>query len=103
MLPEEGAPPKISIQDLIPLEVAGVQYPSLVSIRVPLGRTPDLPTALGDLFKTKPGDTSVRLRLEKSRDFSLLLDVTQRVKPDREFQAEIARLCGSEAYEVLAK
>jgi DNA polymerase-3 subunit alpha len=103
VLPEEGAPPKISVQDLIPLEVAGVNYPSLVSIRVPLGRSPDLPAALGDLFKTKPGETSVRLRLEKPRDFSLLLDVAQKVKPDREFQAEVARLCGSEAFEVLAK
>jgi len=103
VLPEEGAPPKISIQDLIPLEVAGVQYPSLVSIRVPLGRATELPAALGELFRRKPGETSVRLRLEKARDFSLLLDVSEKVRPDREFLAEVARLCGSEAYEVLAR
>ncbi len=103
VLPEEGAPPKISIQDLIPLEVAGVSYPSLVSIRVPLGRSEELPGALNELLRRKPGDTSVRLRLEKPRDFSLLLDIPGKVRPDREFQAELAKLCGSEAYEVLAK
>ncbi len=103
VLPEEGAPPKISIQNLIPLELAGVQYPSLISIRVSLGRSPELPAALGELFRRKPGDTEVRLRLEKPRDFSLLLDVPEKVRPDREFQAEIARLCGNEAYEVLAR
>jgi len=29
--------------------------------------------------------------------------VAEKVRPDREFQAEVARLCGAEAYEVLAK
>jgi DNA polymerase-3 subunit alpha len=103
VLPEEGAPPKISIQDLVPLELAGLSFPSLISIRVPLGRADDLPAALGELFRRKAGETSVRLRLEKARDFSLLLDVAEKVRPDREFQAEVARLCGAEAYEVLAK
>jgi DNA polymerase-3 subunit alpha len=103
VLPEEGAPPKLSIQDLIPLELAGVSYPSLVSIRVPLGRSEELAAALATLFARKPGETSVRLRLEKARDFSLLLDIPGRIRPDREFQAEVARLCGSEAYEVLAR
>jgi len=103
VLPEEGAPPKISIQDLVPLELAGLSFPSLVSIRVPLGRSEELPSALGELFRRKPGEASVRLRLEKARDFSLLLDVAEKVRPDREFQAEVARLCGAEAYEVLAK
>jgi len=102
-LPEEGAPPKISIQDLIPLEVAGVSYPGLISIRVPLGRSAELPDALNALIHRKPGETSVRLRLEKPRDFSLLLDIPEHVKPDREFQAEVARLCGADAYEVLSK
>jgi DNA polymerase-3 subunit alpha len=103
VLPEEGAPPKISIQDLTPLEAACVQYPSLISVRVPLGRSDGLPNALGELFQKKPGETSVRLRLEKARDFSLLLDVSEKVRPDREFKAEILRLCGPEAYEELAR
>jgi DNA polymerase-3 subunit alpha len=103
VLPEEGAPPKISIQDLVPLELAGLSFPSLISIRVPLGRSDALAGSLGELFRRKPGESSVRLRLERVRDFSLLLDVAEKVRPDREFQAEVARLCGSEAYEVLAR
>jgi len=103
VLPEDGAPPKISVQELVPLELAGLSFPSLISIRVPLGRPDDLAAGLGELFRRKPGDTSVRLRLEKARDFSLLLDIAEKVRPDREFQAEVARLCGAEAFEVLAK
>jgi DNA polymerase-3 subunit alpha len=54
------------------------------------------------LFQRKPGDTQVRLRLESPRDFTVILDVPTKVRPDREFRAEIERLCGSEAIEVLA-
>ena len=31
--------------------------------------------ALGELFRRKPGNTQVRLRLESPRDFSVLLDI----------------------------
>jgi len=44
----------------------------------------------------------VRLKLEKTRDFVLLLDVAARVQPDREFRAEVGRICGPESIEVLA-
>ena len=50
----------------------------------------------------KPGDTQVRLRLESPRDFTVILDVPAKVRPDREFRAEIEKLCGAEAIEVLA-
>ena len=36
VLPEENAPPKISVQEIVPLEVARVSLPSLISIRVPV-------------------------------------------------------------------
>jgi DNA polymerase-3 subunit alpha len=108
VLPEENGPPKISVQDIVPLEVARVNLPSLISIRVPVnGSGPstvsaDRAEALRRLFQGKPGETEVRLRLEKSRDFSVILDVAARVRPDREFCAEVARICGTEALEVLA-
>jgi DNA polymerase-3 subunit alpha len=101
-LPDESGPPKVSIQDLTPLAVAGLQYPNLISIRVPLGRPGDAAGALGEIFAKKPGETSVRLRLERARDFSLVLDVTQKVKPDREFRQEVERICGPESIEKLA-
>jgi DNA polymerase-3 subunit alpha len=104
VLPEENAPPKLSIQDIVPLDVARIPLPSLISIRVWLGRNggADRAGSLSDLFQRKPGDTQVRLRLESPRDFTVILDVPTKVRPDREFRAEIERLCGSEAIEVLA-
>jgi len=86
------------------LEVARVNHPSLISIKVPVNgvASPDCAAALQTLFSAKPGDTEVRLRLEKSRDFSVILDVTVKVRPDKEFCAEVSRLCGAEAMEVLA-
>ncbi len=104
VLPEENAPPKISVQDIVPLEVARVSMPSLISIRVPMNGSGDADRAssLRRLFEQKPGETEVRLRLEKPRDFSVVMDVTVRVRPDKEFCAEIARICGAEAMEIMA-
>src|SRR6266404_2315539 len=104
VLPEENAPPKISVQDIVPLEIARVSLPSLISIRIPMNGSADSDraTALRQLFEKKPGETEVRLRLEKMKDFSVILDVTAKVRPDKEFCAEVARICGTEAMEVLA-
>ncbi|MCL5743470.1 MAG: hypothetical protein M1541_06010 [Acidobacteria bacterium] len=104
-LPEDNGPPKISVQSLSPLEVAHVAMPSLVSIRVWLNRSEEensgKAAALGELFARKPGDTEVRLRLEKPREFSVTLDIGARVRPDREFRAEVAKICGPESMEIL--
>jgi len=107
VLPEENAPPKISVQEIVPLDVARVHLPSLISIKVPVvsngsGSAADRAAELQDLFRTKPGDTEVRLRLEKTRDFSVILDVTAKVRPDKEFCAAVARICGADAMEFLA-
>jgi DNA polymerase-3 subunit alpha len=104
ILPEENAPPKVSVQEIVPLEVARVSLPSLISIRVPVNGTlaADRADALRRLFTDKPGETEVRLRLEKTRDFSVILDVTAKVRPDKDFCAEVARICGTEAMEILA-
>ncbi len=104
VLPEENAPPKLSIQDIVPLAVARINLPTLISIRVGVGSngTMDKAEALQQLFAKKRGETEVRLRLEKPRDFSVILDVTLKVRPDKEFWAEIERICGPEAGEILA-
>jgi DNA polymerase III subunit alpha len=104
ILPEENAPPKLSVQDIIPLEIARVDLPSVIGIRVSLGANGNGEKAeeLSALFVRKQGPTGVRLKLEKSRDFSVVLDVPVKVRPDREFKAEVARICGPEAFEILA-
>ncbi len=99
-LPEEGAATKISIQEMVPLEKAHVPLPSLISIKVRLGKD-ERAQALQQLFERKPGATQVRLRLESPRDFSVVLDVPVKVRPDREFRAAIEQICGAETIEVL--
>ena len=104
ILPEENAPPKVSVQDIVPLDVARVDMPSVISIRVWLGRNggTDKAAALDELFKRKPGETQVRLRLEAPRDFSVLLDVPAKVRPDKEFRTALEAICGAECLERVA-
>jgi DNA polymerase-3 subunit alpha len=104
VLPEEGGPPKLSIQEMVKLEDARVDLPSLISIRVWLKEesSTEKANALSDLFVRKSGSTEVRLRIEKPRDFSVIMDVATKVRPDREFRAELEKICGPEAIEVLA-
>jgi DNA polymerase-3 subunit alpha len=103
VLPEESGPPRLSIQDIVPLENARVALPTLISIRVPItSGAGERANELQHLFRRKPGTTEVRLRLEKPRDFSVILDIQERVRPDKEFRAEVNRLCGPESLEVLA-
>ncbi len=105
ILPEEGGPPKLSVQEMINLEDARVDLPSLISIRMWLKDeiSAEKAKALSDLFVRKRGATDVRLRLEKPRDFSVVLDMpNMKVRPDREFRAELEKICGPESMEVLA-
>jgi hypothetical protein len=101
VLPEENGPPRLNVQEIIPLELARVNYPTLISIRVGLG-APERAEALRELIQRKPGETDIRLRLEKPRDFAVILDLSTKVHPDREFLHEVERICGVEAVEVLA-
>ena len=105
VLPEDNGPPKLSVQDITPLRTARVDLPTLISIRVGVGSngTVDKAAALNQLFARKSGATEVRLRLEKPRDFSVILDMTLKVRPDKEFWAEVERICGPESVEILAK
>ena len=104
VLPEEGTLPKLSVQVIVALDNARIDMPSVIAIRVWLGRNGGVDRAaeLQELFQRKPGGTSVRLRLEAPRDFSILLDVTAKVRPDREFKAAVERICGPESVEKVA-
>jgi DNA polymerase-3 subunit alpha len=104
VLPEESGPPKLSVQSIVPLDNARVDFDSVISIRVWLGRngSQDRAQALEELFRRKPGDTQVRLRLEIPRDFSVLLDIPAKVRPDKEFRAAVEAICGGDAIERVA-
>jgi DNA polymerase-3 subunit alpha len=101
-LPEEGNPTKVSVKEIVPLDVARVSLPSLISIKAFVGRNGfDRAGELHTLFARKPGDTQVRLRIEAARDFSVILDVPAKIRPDREFRAEVERICGPGALDIL--
>jgi DNA polymerase-3 subunit alpha len=104
VLPEEGSTPKLSVQNIVALDNARVDFESVIAIRVWLGRNGhhDRAQALAELFQRKPGDTQVRLRLEAPRDFSVLLDVTSKVRPDKEFRAAVQEICGTDCIERVA-
>ncbi len=103
-LPEENGPPKLSVQNIVPLDNARVDFAAVISIRVWLGRDGgiDRAKALEELFQRKPGDTQVRLRLEAPRDFSVLLDIPAKVRPDKEFRAQVEAICGAESIDRVA-
>ncbi len=104
VLPEENTASKISVQDIVSLDNVRIDMPSVIAIRVWLGRngTADKAQALEQLFRRKPGDTQVRFRLEAPRDFSILLDVPAKVRPDREFKTQVEEICGPECIEKVA-
>lgn len=67
-LPEDGNPTKLSAQDIVPLDVARVSLPSLISVKVFVGRNGmDRAAELRRLFERKPGETQVRLIKARSR------------------------------------
>jgi DNA polymerase-3 subunit alpha len=101
-MPDDDGSTKVNVQEIVPLEQARVNLPSLISIRVRIDKEPDQAGQLKALFDRKQGETGVRLKLEKPKDFTLHLDVPARVLPDKEFKAEIERICGPESIEVLA-
>ncbi len=103
ILPEEGCPPKLSIQEMVLLEDARVNMPSVISIRIWLKdeNSNEKADALNELFSRKGGATEVRLRLDKARDFSVVMDLAAKVRPDREFKAELEKICGPESMEIL--
>jgi DNA polymerase-3 subunit alpha len=103
VLPEENTAPKISVQDIVPLDNARIDLPDVISIKIWVrnGLT-ERANALEELFKRKPGATSVRFRLEAPRDFTVLLDVPAKVRPDKEFRRAVEEICGPECLERVA-
>jgi DNA polymerase-3 subunit alpha len=104
---EEGAPPKLSVSEIVPLDVARVAVPAQVSITLRLGNGngngSDTVERLHELCTGKPGDTDVRLRLLRSKDFLVFYDIAQRVYADRDFRRKVEEICGQGSLEVMPR
>jgi DNA polymerase-3 subunit alpha len=102
---EEGAPPKVAVSEIVPLDNARVALPAQVSITLKLGNGngSDAVEQLHDLFHNRPGETDVRLRLLRSKDFLVFYDIAQRVCADRDFRRQVEEICGQGSLEVMPR
>jgi len=100
---EEGANPKLTVNDILPLEDAKVPLPRALRIRIPLEsaseRTID---ELHALFAGSPGEAKVLFDVERRDDFMVVMEAEgYNVQPDRNFMARVEELCGRGAVRVI--
>jgi len=101
---DESGPLKVSVNEIVPLDLVRVPLPHRVSITIQLdnGSTEQTLDQLRDLFSSKPGEADVRLRLLKKKDFLIFYDLADHVRADREFQDRVKQICGAESLEVMS-
>jgi DNA polymerase-3 subunit alpha len=100
---EEGANPKLTVSDIVPLEEAKPKLPRSIRIRVPVesatGNTVD---ALHTLFTERKGDAKVLFDVERQGDFMVVMEAEgYNVQPDRNFIARVEELCGRGAVRII--
>ena len=100
---EEGANPKLTVNDLSSLEEAKVPLPRSLRIRVPLENSPDtLVDDLHLLFSQRRGEAKVLFDVERAGDFMVVMEAEgYNVLPDRAFIARVEELCGRGAVRVI--
>jgi DNA polymerase-3 subunit alpha len=100
---EEGANPKLTVNDIIPLEEAKVPLPRSLRIRIPLDKASE--TIVDDLhllFSQRKGDAKVLFDVEREGDFMVVMEASgYNVLPDRNFIGRVEELCGRGAVRVI--
>jgi DNA polymerase III subunit alpha len=93
---EEGANPKVTVSEIMPLEEAKAPLPRSIRIRVPLESANDSTVdALHSLFSERKGEAKVLFDLERQGDFMVVMEAEgYNVQPDRNFIARVEQLCG---------
>jgi DNA polymerase III subunit alpha len=100
---EEGASPKVTANEIIPLDEAKVPLPKAIRIRIPLGNTEDRTVdALHALFRERQGEAKVLFDLERDGDFMVVMEAEgYNVMPDRSFMVRVEELCGRGSVRVI--
>jgi DNA polymerase-3 subunit alpha len=101
---EEGANPKITAAEIMPLEEAKVPLPRAIRIRVPL-ETAGAATVddLHRLFRERSGEARVLFDVERAGDFMVVMEAEgYNVLPDRNFIARVEELCGRGSVRVIS-
>ncbi len=100
---EEGANPKLTVNDIIPLEEAKVPLPRSLRIRI-LVETATEATVdrLQELCARSKGEAKVLFDVEQAGDFMVVMEAEgYNVQPDRNFMARVEELCGRGAIRVI--
>jgi hypothetical protein len=101
---EEGANPKITAAEIMPLEDAKVPLPRAIRIRVPLETVGE--TTVDELhafFLERKGEAKVLFDVERQGDFMVVMEAEgYNVLPDRSFIARVEQLCGRGSVRVIS-
>jgi DNA polymerase III subunit alpha len=100
---EEGSNPKLTVNDISPLEDAKVPLPNSLRIRVPLETANESTVdALYTLCAQQKGAAKVLFDVERQGDFMVVMEAEgYNVLPDRNFIARVEELCGRGAVRVI--
>ncbi len=101
---EEGANPKITANEIIPLDEARVPLPKALRIRIPLGSaTGSTVDALHALCSERKGEAKVLFDVEREGDFMVVMEAEgYNVMPDRAFMGRVEELCGRGSVRVIS-
>ena len=93
---EEGANPKLSASEIIPLDEAQPRLPRAVRIRVPLETATEATIdELYHVFADHKGTAQVLFDVERAGDFMVVMEAEgYNVHPDRAFINRVEELCG---------
>jgi DNA polymerase III subunit alpha len=102
---EEGANPKVTANEIIPLDEARVPLPKALRIRIPLGSADDgTVDALHALFNERKGEAKVLFDVEREGDFMVVMEAEgYNVMPDRSFLSRVEELCGRDSVRVISR
>ncbi|HEX5317055.1 MAG TPA: DNA polymerase III subunit alpha, partial [Candidatus Kapabacteria bacterium] len=100
---EEGANPKITANEIVPLEDIKVELPRSIRIRILCKDSDDaIVDSLHSLFARSKGTSKVLFDVERKDDFMVVMEAEgYNVLPDRNFIASVEELCGRGAVRVI--
>ena len=100
---EEGANPKLTVNDISPLEDVKIPLPRSLRIRIPLEKASEsVVDELHLLFSQRKGEARVLFDVERESDFMVVMEAEgYNVLPDRMFVSRVEELCGRGAVRVI--
>jgi len=100
---EEGANPKLTVNDISSLDEAKVPLPRSLRIHIPLESALESTVdELHAIFQQKKGEAKVLFDVERQGDFMVVMEAEgYNVQPDRSFIARVEELCGRGAVRII--